>query len=341
MRTRNLFIALTLLTATAAITACNDDENPGTVDLSKPIDVNLSIGQSGIGTRATVSDGNGTSSFETGDKISLTAVTKTGTGDDAVAIDAADATYRSSLTYNYNSSPLTDGTFYWQNIQDKHCFYAYYPAQANFPKQADGNYTYTCTVTLPTSSSNNIDYSTLAKLNEGNFMYGKADSKATNSGISLSLSHCMSQITFSVQKGNGYASGEDMPTIEKAEILNESGLYTTGTFNLSAGTVTASGSGVNTGTKAIAPYRPTATATTWYAIVFPGQSFASGSKFVRFTASGGTTYTYELEAALNCEANYSYNYALKLNRKSVSLSGLTIAKWSKEEKTGSAGMDIK
>lgn len=339
MRTRNLFIALTLLTTTAAITACNDDENPGTVDLSKPIDVNLSIGQSGIGTRATVSDGNGTSSFETGDKISLTAVTKTGTGDDAVAIDAADATYRSSLTYNYNSSPLTDGTFYWQNIQDKHCFYAYYPAQANFPKQANGNYTYTCTVTLPTSSSN-IDYSTLAKLNEGNFMYGKADSKATNSGVSLSLSHCMSQITFSVQKGNGYAPGEAMPTIEKAEILNKNGLYTTGTFNLSAGTVTASESGVNTGIEVITPYRPTATATTWYAIVFPGQGFANGSKFVRFTASGGTTYTYELGAALTCEANYSYNYELSLNRKSVSLSGFTIAQWTPKSESGNAGMDI-
>ena len=44
MRTRNLFIALTMMTATAAITACSNDDNLETVDLNKPIDLNLSIG---------------------------------------------------------------------------------------------------------------------------------------------------------------------------------------------------------------------------------------------------------------------------------------------------------
>lgn len=347
MRTRNLFIALTLLTATAAITACNDDENPGTVDLSKPIDLNLSIGQSGTGTRASVSDGSGISYFETGEKISLTAVSKAKTGDTPVAIDAEGATYRNTQTYtkpDTQSDIEWDGTFYWQNTSDMHSFYAYYPAQENFPKKAtDGTYTYTHNFTLPTKD-NNIDNSTLALLNQANFMYGKEDSKATNSPISLELSHCMSQITFTVEKGTGYTDDEAMPTITKAEILNGDGLYTAGTFSLSAGTVTANTAGVTTSTKAITPYRTSSTATTWYAIVCPEQNFANGSNFIRFTTSDGTngttTYTYKLEAALSCVANYSYNYALKLNRGSVTLGGFSIAKWTKTDKSGNAGMDI-
>lgn len=338
MRTRNLFIALTMMTATAAITACSNDDNLETVDLNKPIDLNLSIGQPGTNTRATVSNESGASSFEPGDKISLTAVTKAETGDATVAINDADATYRNTLTYTYGAVPADK--FYWQNTSDKHSFYAYYPAQTDFPKKADdGAYTYTHDFTLPTKD-NKIDNSTLALLNQANFMYGNVDSKATNSPISLELTHCMSQITFTVKKGEGYTASEDMPTITKAEILNTNGLYTAGTFSLSDGKVTASATGVTANTKAITPYRPTTTATTWYAIVCPGQSFADGKAFIRFTTGDGTTYTYSLESALSCAANYSYNYELSLNRKSVTLSGFSIATWSKTDKTGTAGMDI-
>lgn len=342
MRTRNLFIALTMMTATAAITACSNDDNLETVDLNKPIDLNLSIGQPGTNTRATVSNGSGASTFETGDKISLTAVSKAETNN-AVAIDDADATYRNTLTYTYGTVPADK--FYWQNTSDQHSFYAYYPAQTDFPKKAaDGTYTYTHDFTLPTSDSK-IDNSALGYLNQANFMYGNVDSKATNSPISLELTHCMSQITFTVKKGEGYTASEAMPTITKAEILNDNGLYTAGTFSLSDGKVTASATGVTATTKAITPYRPTPTATTWYAIVCPGQTFADGSAFIRFTTSDGTggsttTYTYKLESALSCAANYSYNYELSLNRKSVTLSGFSIATWSKTDKTGNAGMDI-
>ena len=106
--------------------------------------------------------------------------------------------------------------------------------------------------------------------------------------------------------------------------------------------------GVTAGTQAITPYRPkdndSKDTNTWYAIVFPGQAFANGSAFIRFTTSddtsGSTTYTYKLESALTCTANTSYNYALKLNRGSVTLSGLTIAQWTKTDKSGNAGMDF-
>lgn len=343
MRTRNLFIALTMMTATAAITACSNDDNLETVDLNKPIDLNLSIGQPGTNTRASVSNGSNTSIFATGEKISLTVVTKAQTGDNTVAIDDKDATYRNTQTYtkpDTQSDIEWDGTFYWQNTSDTHSFYAYYPAQTDFPKKADASYTYTHDFTLPTTGSN-IDYSDLAKLNEANFMYVKKDSKATNSTISLELSHCMSQITFTVQKGDGYNTDKDMPTITKAEILNDNGMYTAGTFSLSAGGVTANKSGATK--QAITPYKDTNT-DTWYAIVFPEQTFDKNNNFIRFTTSdgtsGSTTYTYKLESALTCTANYSYNYTLKLNRGSVSLGGFSIAKWTPQSKNGNAGMDI-
>lgn len=66
MRTRNLFIALTMMTATAAITACSNDDNLETVDLNKPIDLNLSIGQPGTNTRASVSNGGSASRLRVG-----------------------------------------------------------------------------------------------------------------------------------------------------------------------------------------------------------------------------------------------------------------------------------
>ena len=172
-------------------------------------------------------------------------------------------------------------------------------------------------------------------------MYVKKDSKATNSTISLELSHCMSQITFTVQKGDGYNTDKDMPTITKAEILNDNGMYTAGTFSLSAGRVTANKSGATK--QAITPYKDTNT-NTWYAIVFPEQTFDKSNNFIRFTTSdgtsGSTTYTYKLESALTCTANYSYNYTLKLNRGSVSLGGFSIARWTPQSKNGNAGMDI-
>ena len=129
MRTRNLFIALTMMTATAAITACSNDDNLETVDLNKPIDLNLSIGQPGTNTRASVSNGGSTSTFTSGDEISLTAVTKAKTGDTPVAIDVEGATYRNTLTYTYDTGLTADEAFYWQNTSDMHSFYAYYPAQ--------------------------------------------------------------------------------------------------------------------------------------------------------------------------------------------------------------------
>ena len=183
-----------------------------------------------------------------------------------------------------------------------------------------------------------IDNSTLAKLNECNILFGKASMKATSS-VKIDMSHSMSQIYFTVKPGDGYnTNGTDMPTIASAEILNASGLSVGGTFDPNNGVVSAAA--VTASAVSIKPYRKTDNH--WFAVVMPGQTFSKDKELIRFTTNDGTTYTYTLDTdgGITCAANKSYNFTLKLNKKSVTLGSFNVEAWDKENKTGDAGMDI-
>ena len=84
-------------------------------------------------------------------------------------------------------------------------------------------------------------------------------------------------------------------------------------------------------------------ATTYRAIVLPGQAFTNSSQFVKVT-SGSNTYTYYLAMSssenLTTEANKTYNFDLRLNKAGLTLKGITIAAWDTDEIEGDAGMDI-
>ena len=344
MKTKNLLIALTMTTAMTAMSACSNNENePQVVDITKPIEIDFGIGQAAVTTQtrmtpATPGADGQTDKWASTDQVSVTIVSKTGTESGEVSL--TDNTYKATTTFEMNGSwalASSAKAIYWQDTQYIHTFYAYYPTSANLGTGSGND----LIIGLPTDNSATptcIDNSTLAKLNECNILFGKASMKATTS-VEIGMSHSMSQIYFTVEPGDGYnTNGTDMPTIASAEILNASGLSVGGTFDPNNGKVTADAAVA--GAKSIKPYRKTGNH--WFAVVMPGQTFSKGKELIRFTTNDGTTYTYTLdtEGDITCAANKSYNFTLKLNKKSVTLGSFNVAAWDKEDKTGGAGMDI-
>ena len=140
-----------------------------------------------------------------------------------------------------------------------------------------------------------------------------------------------------------------LPAIDKVELLCSAGFALSGTWNLADGKVTKANDAAATdaaaaSTTSITTYaHSVAGATTYRAIVLPGQAFTNSSQFVKVT-SGSNTYTYYLAMSssenLTTEANKTYNFDLSLNKAGLTLKGITIAAWDTDEIEGDAGMDI-
>ena len=145
------------------------------------------------------------------------------------------------------------------------------------------------------------------------------------------------------------SSSHGVPAIDKVELLCSAGFALSGTWNLADGKVTKANDAAATdaaaaSTTSITTYaHSVAGATTYRAIVLPGQAFTNSSQFVKVT-SGSNTYTYYLAMSssenLTTEANKTYNFDLSLNKAGLTLKGLTIAAWDTDEIEGDAGMDI-
>lgn len=233
---------------------------------------------------------------------------------------------------------FTDEPLYWQNVTDQHTLYAYYPYTN----------TATDTYTVPNVSikpDQNNSSTAAADYEASDLLWGKCTTVATNNA-SISMKHCMSQITVTLSAGNGYSS---LPAIDKVELLCSAGFALSGTWNLADGKVTKANDAAATdaaaaSTTSITTYaHSVAGATTYRAIVLPGQAFTNSSQFVKVT-SGSNTYTYYLAMSssenLTTEANKTYNFDLSLNKAGLTLKGITIAAWDTDEIEGDAGMDI-
>ena len=224
-----------------------------------------------------------------------------------------------------------------KNVTDQHTLYAYYP----YTNTATDTYTVP-NVSIKPDQNNS---STAADYEASDLLWGKCTTVATNNA-SISMKHCMSQITVTLSAGNGYSS---LPAIDKVELLCSAGFALSGTWNLADGKVTKANDAAATdaaaaSTTSITTYaHSVAGATTYRAIVLPGQAFTNSSQFVKVT-SGSNTYTYYLAMSssenLTTEANKTYNFDLSLNKAGLTLKGITIAAWDTDEIEGDAGMDI-
>ena len=310
-----------LLAASAVLlaTACNDDNNG--VDISRPIDLHLApAAPLTAETRATI----GAEAFDEGDEVGLYLAWTTGA--------TAESPISASIVKNttWKDGKFTDEPLYWQNTVDQHTIYAYYPHTAN---------EYVTNYTVPVSIKQDQNSETAAADYEASdVLWAKHTGKAQNN-LQLPLGHRMSLVTVTLKKGEGYGQDEEMPTIDKVELLKGEGFHLAGTMSLADGTVTAS--------PAAADAAPATSLTTYAyssdyrAILLPGEVISNVEDFIRITLADGTTYTYKPETAITTTANTVYNFALELNKAGVDLSGLTIGKWGKTDTyEGDAGMEI-
>lgn len=224
---------------------------------------------------------------------------------------------------------FTDEPLYWQNTVDQHTIYAYYPYTANVT-----NYT------VPVSIKQDQNTETAAADYEASdVLWAKHTGKAQNN-LPLPLGHRMSLVTVTLEKGDGYGQDEEMPTIKKVELLKKGSFQLEGTMKLVDGDVTASPAAADaTPATALTTY---AYESDYRAILLPDELISNTEGFIRITLADNTTYTYQPTAAITTTANTKYNFALKLNKAGVDLSGLTIGKWGETEPiSGNADMDIK
>ena len=296
-----------LLLAASAIllaTACNDD----TFDLSRPIELHLAPAAPVTAvTRANVDALN----FGADDEVGIYFAWKAGATDETPI--------GSSLEENAQWTTAATGTntaLYWQNTTDVHTIYAYYPYTADVTDD------YKVAVTIPAvQTAGNDAY---------NILWGKHPCKAQTS-VQFELGHCMSLVTVTLEPGEGYEEGEELPGISKIELPDA--YHTSGTLDLATGTVTATGTPAN----AITTY---ASAAGHRAILMPGEKIGD----IRITVNdenGTTTYTYQPEQEITTAANTQYTFALQMNKAKVTLGSLTIDDWDTADLIkGNANMDI-
>ena len=331
MKTRSIQTLLLAATLGLLVTACNNDSDQ-TVDITKPINVKLSLTITGTNipiSRAAI----GATEFDDDDALGLYIAHKTGANGESPITSSLDPKNAPWVNGSFTDEPL-----YWQNVTDQHTLYAYYPYTN----------TATDTYTVPNVSikpDQNNSSTAAADYEASDLLWGKCTTVATNNA-SISMKHCMSQITVTLSAGTGYSS---LPAIDKVELLCSAGFALSGTWNLEDGKVTKANDAAATdaataSTTSITTYaHSVAGATTYRAIVLPGQAFTNSSQFVKVT-SGSNTYTYYLAMSssenLTTEANKTYNFDLRLNKAGLTLKGITIAAWDTDEIEGDAGMDI-
>ena len=316
MMNRQLKPLLLAASAVLLATACNDDNNG--VDISRPIDLHLApAAPLTAETRAAI----GAEAFDEGDEVGLYLAWATdATAENGTAINASLVENTKWCNGQFEGEPL-----YWQNTVSYHTIYAYYPHTANVTSD------YKVAVSIKQDQNSETK---AADYEASDVLWAKRTDKAQNN-LQLPLGHRMSLVTVTLEKGEGYAETEEMPTITKVELLKTGGFQLEGTMELADGDVTATGSS-------------TATSLTTYkydsdyrAILLPGEGISNMEDFIRITLADGTTYTYKPETAISTTANTVYNFALKLNKAGVNLSGLTISKWGTTASyEGGAGMEI-
>lgn len=316
MMNRQLKPLLLAASAVLLATACNDDNNG--VDISRPIDLHLApAAPLTAETRAAID----APSFDSDDVVGLYLAWTTGaTEESPISASIVENT-------TWKDGKFTGEPLYWQNTVDQHTIYAYYPHTAD---------EYVTNYTVPVSIKQDQNTETAATDYEASDVLWAKRTAVAQNNLPLPLGHCMSLVTVTLEKGEGYAETEEMPTITKVELLKASGFQLEGTMKLADGDVTATAGG-----KTATPLTTYYTGSDYRAILLPDELISNVEDFICITLADGTTYTYKPETAITTTANTVYNFALKLNKAGVDLSGLTISKWGTTASyEGGAGMDI-
>ena len=120
MKTRSIQTLLLAATLGLLVTACNNDSDQ-TVDITKPINVKLSLTITGTNipiSRAAI----GATEFDDDDALGLYIAHKTGANGESPITSSLDPKNAPWVNGSFTDEPL-----YWQNVTDQHTLYAYYP----------------------------------------------------------------------------------------------------------------------------------------------------------------------------------------------------------------------
>lgn len=163
--------------------------------------------------------------FEANDKIGLYVVNRSSDG--TAGTLAASGNHVDNMRFTYSGTWTPDTQIYWQDNTTHADFYLYYP--------------YTASVSSVTAMpfSLKADQSQEADYKACDLMIGSTANVApTETAVSISAKHVMSQIRIIVEAGNGFTA-ESLAAASVSVKVN--GIKTQATANLSTGEVTATG----------------------------------------------------------------------------------------------------
>lgn len=175
----------------------------------------------------------------------------------------------------------------------------------------------------------NVGGTTEQKLNEIDFIYhADADGVSYNKkspNVPLTFKHRLSKITVIVQLPNGV---NDVP-LDDAPGLQITGMPTTATFDLDAGTLHTLGGTTAVVSPAFRNAESDGTAAIWDAILVPHTGAnADGSGRVFTFSFGGVNYTYILPENQAFVAGSAYVFNFKISASGVSLDKSSLVDWA-------------
>lgn len=272
------------MAACSGATHETDDPVPPVGPVTKVPEIKLSLSLEAQ-TRAT------DTSFESGDNIGLFV---------SYGSLVSSGNFVSNQQFTYSSGAWsTNPKIYWKDGSTKANFYCYYPY---------------ATVSNPLSYSFSVkkDQSTLANYKASDLIWGKSENVTpTESAISISTKHLMSNLVVTLKAGDGYTSSEFSSA---AKAVTITGVKTAAAVNLSTGAVTASGTASS--------ITPQPSGGTFKALVIP--QTVSTTNLLTVTVGSNT---YQLEKAFTFKAGTIHNMEVTVNKLSGGLY-VTIENWT-------------
>ena len=354
MRTSKILMAMAMTTATFALGACSNSDEPEVVDLTKPIDLNIGVG-SAVQTRVAIEQ---PTTFETGDAIGIYLATADKNAAPSEATPVTATINAGNAVNNVQFTKTSDswtGVIYWQNTSQWHTLYGYYPYDSSLSGTATTKSVMVAEDQHATGTVNGTGDVQGAGYKNADYLWAKNTAvMAISSSQPMELQHKMSRIVIKLTAGNDLSQGELIALASSLKIVNkeDGGAGKTplnGTFEITTGEITA----ISETSKVveITPYRVEGTVSgkldkeyTYYAILLPSTSFTKEKDFVQLTATDGTIYLYKLGTAsdLTLSAGSEYVFTLKANKTGIFLSNFTIKKWDEVigDGNGNAGMVV-
>ena len=342
MRTSKIFMAVAMTAATFALGACSNSDEPEVVDLTKPIQLDMSLG---VVTRAAAYNPE-RQVFDEADAIGLYVATSSTNEKAAMSTIAADAPNavknvkftKDALSTSNVSASGWSGKIYWQSTSLYHTIYAYSPYSEGLE-----------TSNRKIAFTLNADQSGGTAYKDADYLWYQSEATSANaSSNKVDMGHKMSRIKI-ILKAEG-STDLTYAELKAMELTILGTVKSKGTFDVAVGEITADANGQAELTSGLTPLRVENDADetlSYYAIVLPGTEYGNNAGFISLAqtdAGGGTTtYLYSLagDGGFSTQAGNEYVFTLTASKKGIDLGQFSIKTWgSGKGGNGDAGMVV-